>query len=152
MDVPTREQIYSLDDCAERPLAIPQWTGAAGERRGVYIRALTFRARMEAERRATQGGAVNPWLLVAYEVAAAITRPSGLTPDSILTWNADVIEFIHSHVLALGGLSGALVASELARLAGEAPPPEPGRVAGGPDAPADDVGGDAGGAAGADPA
>jgi hypothetical protein len=147
LNVPSREQVYSLDDCAEWPVPIAQWTAADGTPRGVYVRALTFKERMLAERKATdKDGKVNAWLLVANEVAAGVTRPAGLTPDSLLGWNADVVLVIHDRILSLGGLSGAVVAAELQRLAG-GPPPEPGGVASSADAGADDLGGDAGAAA-----
>lgn len=149
MHTPTREQVYHLDDCAEWPVIIPQWTGPAGEQRGVRIRALTFRARMQAEAKATdKKGVVNPWLLVAYEVAAGLVQPAGVDADTILKWNADVVEYIHNQILQAGGLSGALVASELARLADGPPPPEPGGVASDADDDPDDLDGDAGPEAG----
>lgn len=150
MDTPTREQIYSLDDCAEWDVPVPQWSGADGEVRGVRVRALTYKARMLAEQRATgKDGKVNAWLLVAHEVAAGVVRPAGLTPDSLLNWNADVVLLIHDRILGLGGIPGALAAAELARIAGGAAP-EPGGVAGGTDPPGDDVGGDLDAAAGPD--
>lgn len=141
--VPTREQIYSLDDCAERPLPIPQWTAADGTPRGVWIRALTFKERMQAEAEALKRGREgepNPWLLVAYEVSNGVTRPANISPDTILTWNSDVVEYIHTNILRLGGLSGAILQAELARLAGRTAPPEPGAVAGGTDPHPVDVG------------
>ena len=150
METPSREQIYSLDDCAEWDVPVPQWTGAGQEVRGVRVRALTYKQRMQAEQKATgKDGKVNPWLLVAHEVAAGVVRPAGLTPDALLNWNADVILLIHDRILGLGGIPGALAQAELARLAGgEAP--EPGGVAGGADAPDDDLGDDPDAAAGAD--
>lgn len=138
MDVPSREQIFSLDDCAEIPVIIPQWQATDGTNRGVYVRALRFRDCLTAERNATRrlkDGTVevDPWRLVAEEVAAAVTRPNGITVDVILGWNRNVVEQIHNAILSVGGLSGALIAQELARIAGSAPPPQPRDLAGYPD-------------------
>lgn len=142
MQTPSRAEIYSLDDCAEWDVPVPQWTGAQGEVRGVRVRALTYKDRMTAAQKATdKDGKVNDWLLVAMETAAGITRPAGLTADSLLNWNADVVLLIHDRILGVGGLPGALAAQELARLAG-GPPPEPGRVARGPGAHPEPVGRD----------
>lgn len=143
MITPTREQIYHLDDCAERPMVVWQWTPREGEARGVHIRALTFKDRMLAERKATgKDGKVDAWRLVAEETAAGITRPSGITVDTILGWNAQVVLDVHAAILALGGVASDLLNAELERVAGSAPP-EPGGVAGDTDTDPDDVGIDA---------
>jgi hypothetical protein len=127
MVTPTREQIYHIDDCAERPFAVWQWTTRDGEERGVHIRALTFKDRMLAERAATgKDGKIDAWRLVAEETRAGITRPAGLTVDTLLSWNAQVVIDIHTAILSLGGIASDLLAAELARLAGGvAREPEP---------------------------
>lgn len=145
LTVPSREQIASLDDRAEWPVPVPQWTTADGQARGVWVKALMFRDRMLAERQATgKDGAVDAWRLVAEEVARGVTRPAGLTVDNILNWNSDAVEHVHNQILRLGGLAGAIIAQELARLAGGPPPPQPGAVAGHAGADPDDLGDDAG--------
>lgn len=126
----TRETAAAVDDCAEVDLAIPQWTTADGQLRGVRVRALTFKERMLADRAATRAGkdgtlTTDAWRLMAEEVVAGITAPRGLTVDHILAWNDSVVVFIHQQIQRLGPLPSALIAGELARLAGGSPPPPP---------------------------
>lgn len=139
MQIPTREQVYHIDDCAEREFPVWQWTTREGERRGVAIRALTFKDRMVAERAATgKDGKLDQWRLVAEETRAGIVRPAGLSVDTLLSWNAQVVLDVHAAILSLGGIASDILAAELERIAG--PAPEPGSGASSTDADLDDVG------------
>lgn len=135
-------------DTLERQYPIEQWRGADGTAYGVVIRALLFRDRMEAERAATltdKAGRshVDPWRLMAEEVARGIVKPK-VTVDHLLGWNDAVIRELYQAIHDLAPYAPAVVAAELARLAGQ-DAPEPRRGAG--DADADGAGGDGGGAA-----
>lgn len=126
----TRETAAAIDDRASMPLPIPQWTTADGQARGVVIQALGLRERMLAEQRATvakrDGSAtVNAWRQTAEEVVAGIVEPRGLTVDMVLSWNEQVIEYVHAAILRLAPLPAAWVAQELARIAGGPPPAVP---------------------------
>lgn len=116
-------------DRLEREIPIPQWTGADGTLYGVRIQALTFRHRMEAEIAATMtdprtGRAeIQPWRLMAEEVARGVLRPR-VTVDHILDWSDDVVRQIYRAIHDAAPYPPAMVAAELARLAG-ANPPEP---------------------------
>lgn len=134
-------------DTLEREYPVEQWRGADGTPYGVVIRALRFRDRMEAEREATVTGKagkteIDPWRLMAEEVARGIVKPR-VTVDQLLGWNDAVVREIYQAIHDLAPYPPAVVAAELARLAGQ-DAPEPRR--GGGDAHADGPGGDGGGA------
>lgn len=133
--IPSREAATAIDDRAEAFCAVPQWTTADGQLRGVRIRALSFKQRMLADKAATRVGkdgatTLDAWRLLAEEVCAGIVEPRELTVDHILGWNDAVMEHIHASIQRLGPLPAALVARELARLAGGDPPPAPAQARG----------------------
>lgn len=143
MQIPSAGETVTLDQCGAIAVPIHQWTAPDGTLRGVKVKALTFKAEMLAEQKATgKDGAVNAYRLVAEEVVAGIYDPPGLTVDHILNWNAEVVYTIHQRIKSLGGVAASLLAAELARLAA-GPPPEPGAAPGRRDAPDADVGGGA---------
>lgn len=151
------ETAIAIEDCAEMDLSVPQWARVRDdgtvEARGVRIRALTFRDRMTAEKAATltkKDGSteIDPWRLQAEEVVRGVVRPKFRTVDQVLGMNYEAIQHIHAAICRLGPQPAALVARELARVAGGDPPPRP---RDGRDAVASDVGG-GGGAAQGDPA
>lgn len=141
--------------CAEADLEIWQWMTADGTPVKVRLRALSFRERMAAETAATAvnpktGRAdINPWRLMAEEVARAFVTPRA-TVDHVLNWNDDIVRTIHAFVLGLSEHPPERVNRELSRMAGGAPP-EPARGNGDDALPAD-AGGDGGGAPGGDAA
>jgi hypothetical protein len=145
MRVPSASETTTLDQRAVLEVPVHQWTEADGTARGVKLQALTFKDAMLAERAATdkKDGTVNPWRLVAEELASMIYDPPGINADHILKWNVDVVLALHQRGKALSGYAAAPLAAELARLAA-GPPPEPRPDHGPGGAGADDVGGDAG--------
>jgi hypothetical protein len=142
--------VATTGDCLEREHIVPQWTEPDGTLRGVVIRALRFEDRMLAEVAATvynpktKRSEVNPWRLMAEEVARGTVKPQ-VTVDHVLKWNDDVVRNIYAAIHDLAPYPPARVAAEIARHAGGDAPEPPG---GGGDAPADESGGDGGGAAG----
>ena len=144
--VDDREQAARvIEGCAASPYAIPQWTTADGAARGVMVRALETRHRMDAARAAhVAAGRAMPttfaklpdgsympdpvmglardelyrWRLVCEETARMIVTPDGLTAEMLLRWNAEITLAIHAHGTTLAAHAPALVRAELAQLAG----------------------------------
>lgn len=150
----SRETAHTLDDLAEIDLAIPQWTTADGQARGVRIRALRYKDRMLAEQKATirqKDGShiLDAWRLMAEEVTRGIVAPRDLSVDTILEWNDAVVETIHAAIQRLAPLPAQQVAAELSRLAGGDPPPVHDPAVGDrPDLVPDELGGAGGAEAG----
>lgn len=118
----------ALDDCAEIFVPVPQWTTADRQIRGVWLRAPQYRDDMLAEREATVRDPktgeerIDDYRRVAELVSRVITRPA-VRVDTLLSWNTKVVYALYNRAMALADLPGALVAAELARLAGGPPPP-----------------------------
>lgn len=149
------ELLVELRGRAQRPLAVPQWTtiGPEGElqARGVVIQALDYKARRLAEERATirsgpRMGEVDDWRRVLEEVSAGIVGNPSIT--TLEQMNYAVVIYIHAAIERLGDDAPAIIAAELAQLAGGPPPPRPGdRAAGGEQPDSAELDGESGAAA-----
>lgn len=126
------EVLVELHGRATRPLVIPQWTtvGPDGELqpRGVVIQALDYKARRLAEQKATiergpRMGEVDEWRRMLEEVSAGIVGGPQIT--TLERMNYEVIRYIHAAIDRLGDDAPAIVAAELAQLAGGQPPARP---------------------------
>lgn len=128
---------------ARLPLAVPQWTtiGPDGQvqRRGVVIQALDYRSCRIAEALATDRrpksatlGQVDDWRRLAEEVRLGVVEPANLPLTVVEGWGYDVVRYIHQQIERLGPIPPALLAAELAALAG-GPPPADTPGAGDPD-------------------
>lgn len=121
---------------AKRPLAIPQWTTADGQARGVVIQYWSYEQRRLAEAAATDRrpnsptfGQVDDWRRLAEEVRLGIVEPAGLTLKIVESWGYAVVTYIHEQIERLGPVPPAVMAATLASLA-DAPPPPPARPGG----------------------
>jgi hypothetical protein len=132
--VVSAEQAVELHGRGRMPYAVPQWTttgpGGAIVARGVVIQALSYKERRQAEERATirqgpRAGEVDDWRRVLEEAACGIVEPSGLDPRTVERWGYAVVVGIHAAIERLGDYPAALIAEELAVLAGGPPPPGP---------------------------
>ena len=118
-----KELAASLDDRERFDYAVPQWTTADGEARGLVLMAWRWQDRERAEREATDAkGVYNRWDQIVWEVKLGIFDPADLPIAVIKGWNYDVVLAIHQQIERLAPLPPALIAAELARLAGGVPP------------------------------
>jgi hypothetical protein len=117
----SREQSALIVDRAEWPHIIPQWRTAEGEQRGVMLRALSMRDRMDALNAATRrDGTVDAIRQVIEEVARGIVKPAEIPTSVIETWNAAVVLEIHARLTEISDFIPSAVETELQRLAGAA--------------------------------
>jgi hypothetical protein len=117
----SREQAGLLEDRAEWPHIVPQWRTADGEDRGVMLRALSMRDRMEALSAATRrDGSVDAIKQVIEEVSRGISKPADIPTSVIETWNAAVVLEIHARLIEISNFIPSAVDTELSRLAAAA--------------------------------
>lgn len=133
-EIVTGEIAAVVEGRARRELPIPQWAtlrpDGTIQQRGVVIQAWEHRDRRKAETNATDRrsgsatfGQVDEWHRQVNEVVAGIAEPANLTPAIVERWGYDVVTYIHRQIERLGAVPPAFLAAELARLAGEPPPP-----------------------------
>lgn len=114
----SREQAALIVDRAEWPHIIPQWRTAEGEQRGVMLRALSMRDRMDALNAATRrDGTVDAIRQVIEEVSRGISKPAEIPVSVIETWNAAVVLEIHARLTEISDFIPSTVETELQRIA-----------------------------------
>ena len=139
------------DTRAVIPVPIPQATGEDGRPRGVRVRALSARQRLDAEAAAhryalrvlgTPPAAVplrEAWLVgyervverrqVIEEAALMLVEPPDVPAGVVERWSDAVIQQIHLAGVQAEGYPAELIRVEFARLHGGPPPPAPHTVA-----------------------
>lgn len=136
-EIVTGEIAAVVEGRARRALPVPQWATVTPDgkiqQRGVVIQAWRYKARRLAETKATDRrpesptlGQIDDWHRTVAEVCAGIVEPADLTPIIVESWGYDVVRYIHQQIERLGPVPPALLAAELAALAGAPPPPVPG--------------------------
>jgi hypothetical protein len=117
----SRELSALINDRAEWPHIVPQWRTAEGEERGIMLRALSMRDRMEALSAATRrDGTIDSLKQIIEEVARGISKPSDIPASVVETWNASVVLEIHGRLIEISNFIPSAVEAELARIAGGA--------------------------------
>jgi hypothetical protein len=123
----TQREAATLDGRGEVYVPLVQFATAAGQPRGVYVKALSTRVCMLAEQAATTRGrdgaiVVNEWRQMAEQIAGSVTRPR-ITVDTLLDWNVEAFYALHRAIWRITALPAEVLEYELTRLAGGPPPP-----------------------------
>lgn len=117
LHVINREESAVVDGCAVWSHVVPQWTAADGTLRGVRLRALTLKQRMEAYYAALRDDkTIDQFRLIVEELRRGIVDPPNLSSEIIEQWNADVVLAMHEALQTIGGWNPVIVERELEKL------------------------------------
>jgi hypothetical protein len=116
VQVITREEALTVDGCARWPHAVPQWS-KDGQQRGVVLRALTLKQRMEAHQAALrEDKTVDQFRLMVEEVRRGIIEPPHLPAEVVESWNADVVLGMYDALQMISNWNPEIVERELNKL------------------------------------
>jgi hypothetical protein len=118
LQVISREEALTVDGCAVWPHIVPQWAKDDGTQRGVKLRALTLKQRMEAHQAALRDDkTIDQFRLMIEELRRGIIDPPNIPAEVIESWNADVVLAMYETLQMIGGWNPIIVERELERLA-----------------------------------